>query len=83
MSLRVFDWDANPEIDSHAYRISNKRANEHLDARTHFLIKCPDGRAAIQLYPPLEERRNFAHFDEAWKIQLSGGIMPVWQYQTA
>jgi hypothetical protein len=81
MSIRVFDWAANPAIDPRSYKLSNARAIELVDAGTHFIVKCGDGGTGIQAYPPPEERTLHGRFQDAWKMKPSGGI-PVWQMVT-
>ena len=81
MSIRVFDWSANPAVDPFNFRLSNARALALVASRSHFITKDGQGRTVIQKYPPPEERENHAHYDDAWKIKTSGGI-PVWQMVT-
>ena len=83
MSLRVFkDWEANPLVDVHSFRISDAQAQQLIEKREYFLVTCADGRKAIQKFPPPEHKQIFSRFEDAWKQKLSGCI-PVWQYQTA
>lgn len=55
MATRVYAWDANPSVDRFFYKLSVRRAqSEILDTFQGFKIKLPDGRMAVQLYPPVE-----------------------------
>ena len=70
---------ARPIKKSHSYveRLITEGRAEWLNANS------------AQLLPPreyLEDRRNFVTagtFGDAWRIELSGGVMPTWQLQTA
>lgn len=54
MSMRVFAWESNPAIDRFKYRQSNDRAKELVSDGEGFFVTLPDGRRAVQLYPPQE-----------------------------
>jgi hypothetical protein len=51
MSMRVFDWDSNPELDLYV-RQSDNRANDLVRAGTHRYITLASGLKAVQKLPP-------------------------------
>jgi hypothetical protein len=56
MSIRVFAWDANPNVDRHLYPQSNRRAAEIVGSGRGEYIQLADGRTAVQLKASPVER---------------------------
>lgn len=60
----MFSWELNPAVDRFSYRLSNRRAQDLVSDGDGFFLTLPDGRKAVQLYPPeevLQERSARNH----------------------